>query len=114
MQSMVSAHCASLTTFTGTNEEAIISLTDNRGGTERTYQVAKLADGNCWMLNNLKLGSTTGSITLTPSDSNVATNFTLPQLIASGSADYDNPQAIGPVPGDTGSGATNYGYLYNW
>lgn len=114
MQAFTQSQCSALTTYTGSNEEAVITLTDNRGGTERTYQVAKLADGNCWMLDNLKLGSTTGSITLTPSDSDVATNFTLPQLITSGSIDYDNPGAYGPVTGDTGSGATNYGYLYNW
>jgi uncharacterized protein (TIGR02145 family) len=40
--------------------------------------------------------------------------FTLPQLVTSGSSDFDNPYAYGPVTGDTGTGATNYGYLYNW
>ena len=74
------------------------------------------------MLTNLKLGSTSGSVTLTPADSNVASNFTLPQLnngsrtvIWSGAGnDDDTPYTYGPVPGDTGSGATNYGYLYNF
>ena len=69
------------------------------------------------MLNNLKLGSTTGTITLTPADTNTASNFTLPQLYSGTSnsyISYDTPYAYGPVPGDTGSGATNYGYLYNW
>ncbi|MEO8691743.1 MAG: FISUMP domain-containing protein, partial [Candidatus Saccharimonas sp.] len=64
---------------------------------------------------NLKLGSTSSTLTLTPSDSNVASNFTLPQVTAATSgANYDTPTASGPVPGDTGTGATNYGYLYNW
>lgn len=66
------------------------------------------------MLTNLKLGSTTGSITLTPADSNVSSNFTLPQLTTSGSSSRDIPRAYGSVPGDTGTGSTNYGYLYNW
>lgn len=109
-------------TYTGANEDAVLSLTDDRGGITRTYRVAKLADGNCWMLDNLKLGSTTGSITLTPTDSNVASNFTLPQVKADNPYDYstnpgnsyDTPQVHGPVPGDTGVGETNYGYLYNW
>ena len=117
MQTFTSTNCAALSVYNGSNESAIISLTDSRGGTTRTYKVAKLADNKCWMLDNLKLGSTTGSITLTPSDSNVATNFTLPQLYSGSDgsyASYDNPQAFGPVPGDTGSGETNYGYLYNW
>lgn len=114
IQDVTSAQCAALPTFTGSNDDAIRTVTDTRGGTERTYRIAKLADNNCWMLDNLKLGSTSGSITLTPSDSNVSSNFTLPQVTTSGATEYDTPRAYGPVPGDTGSGATNYGYLYNW
>lgn len=114
MQTFTQAHCSSLDTFTGGNNSAVVQLTDSRGGITRTYDVAKLADGKCWMLTNLKLGSTSGSITLTPADSNVASNFTLPQLTTSGAQEYDLPRAYGPVPGDTGSGATNYGYLYNF
>lgn len=123
MQTFTPAMCASLTTYTGANEEAVIELTDSRGGAVRTYQIAKLADDNCWMLNNLRLGSTTSATTLTPSDSDVASNFTLPQLndgtrtrdtSTNPGNDYDTPYAYGPVPGDTSSGATNYGYLYNF
>ena len=122
MQAFTSSQCSALAVYTGSNPSAILSLTDSRGGTTSTYEIAKLADGNCWMLTNLKLGSTSGSITLTPADSNVASNFTLPQLnngsrtVITGGAgnDYDTPYTYGPVPGDTGSGATNYGYLYNW
>ncbi len=122
IQNVTPAQCQALPEFTGSNTSAIRTVTDNRGGTTRTYEIAKLADGKCWMLTNLKLGSTTGAITLTPADSNVASNFTLPQLndgsrafVSSGPGnDYDTPYAYGPVPGDTGSGDTNYGYLYNW
>ena len=113
LQSFTTSQCSALPTYTGSNEEAVITLTDTRGDNQE-YQVAKLADGNCWMLNNLKLGSTTSTITLTPSDTNIASNFTLPQLTTTGTADYDNPGAYGPIPGDTGAGQTNYGYLYNW
>ncbi len=114
IQNVTSAQCQALPEFIGSNTSAIRTVTDNRGGTTRTYEIAKLADGKCWMLTNLKLGSTTGAITLTPADSNVASNFTLPQLTTGGNAEYDLPRAYGPVPGDTGSGATNYGYLYNF
>lgn len=113
IQSFTSQDCNNLTTYTGNNEAAVITLHDPRGEGQ-DYQVAKLADNNCWMLNNLKLGSIESSITLTPGDSNVATNFTLPQLTTTGAGDHDNPRAYGPVPGDTSEGATNYGYLYNW
>ena len=115
IQNITQSQCQALPVYTGTNDtEAVKTVTDNRGGTTRTYRIAKLADNNCWMLENLKLGSTTSTTTLTPSDSNVAANFTLPQVQAGGSASYDTPTVSGPVPGDTGSGATNYGYLYNW
>ena len=118
MQSLTQDYCQNhMTIYNGTNEDAILTLQDNRGATPtdyRTYQVAKLADNKCWMLDNLKLGSTTGTTTLTPSDSNITSNFTLPQVGGNNTLDNDNPRAYGPVPGDTGSGATNYGYLYNW
>ena len=114
IQDVTSSQCAALPVYTGTNNDAIRSVTDNRGGTTRTYRIAKLADNKCWMLDNLKLGSTTGTTTLTSADSNVSSNFILPQVQTGGSASYDTPTVSGPVPGDTGTGATNYGYLYNW
>ncbi|MBC9943985.1 hypothetical protein ICL81_05575 [Leucobacter sp. cx-328] len=110
IQNVTSAQCQALPTFTGSNNDAVRTVTDNRGGTTRTYEIAKLADGKCWMLTNLKLGSTSSSITLTPADSNVASNFTLPQLTTGGNAEYDLPRAYGPVDNDPG----NYGYLYNF
>lgn len=122
IQNVTSAQCAALPTFTGSNTTAIRTVTDARGGTTRTYEIAKLADGKCWMLTNLKLGSTTGAITLTPADSNVASNFILPQVVATKTTDtstnpgndYDTAYVIGPVSDDTGAGSTNYGYLYNF
>lgn len=114
MQDMTASYCQnSMTTYDGSNEEAVVTLNDPRGDGQ-TYRVAKLADGNCWMLGNLRLGSTSSATALTPADSNIGSNFSLPQLATTGTADADNPGAYGPVPGDTGAGATNYGYLYNW
>jgi len=114
MQAFTPAMCANLDTYNGTNEDAVITLTDTRAD-QQEYQIAKLADNNCWMLSNLRLGSTTGTTTLTPSDSDVAGNFTLPQVTIPSVTDYDNPQVIGPVPSDSTTDPTkNYGYLYNW
>ena len=48
-------------------------LIDTRDG--KAYWVARLADGNCWMTQNLALDLSTGK-TLTPSDSDVAGNWT--------------------------------------
>ncbi len=51
---------------------------DKRDG--HTYAIAKLKDGKCWMLQNLRLGenleSVTGSLTLTDEDTNLASNTT--------------------------------------
>lgn len=114
MQAMTSDYCQNhMTIYDGSNEAAILTLNDPRGDGQ-DYRVAKLADNNCWMLDNLKLGSTTGTLALTSADTDIASNFTLPQVVTTGTADYDNPGVYGPVPGDTGAGATNYGYLYNW
>lgn len=48
-------------------------LVDNRDG--NSYWVAKLADENCWMTQNLALDLSTG-VTLTPEDSDVNANWT--------------------------------------
>lgn len=115
MQSITSSSCAALPVYDGTNSTAIRTLTDSRGGTVRNYRIAKLADNKCWMLDNLKLGFTATTIALTPADTDISNNFTLPVLFGSGgSTTAYFARAYGPVPGDTGSGATNYGYLYNW
>jgi uncharacterized protein (TIGR02145 family) len=92
----------------------------------QNYCIGKLADDNIWMLNNLKLGSTTSTTALTPTDTNIQSNWALPQVSTSSSYSYDSPYAYGPVPGDTSGDAgsttsnsaittdTFYGYIYNW
>lgn len=128
MQALTTAMCNSLPIYTGTNgSEALVTLTDPRGADpseHRTYTVGKLADNNCWMLDNLKLGSTTTSLILTPADSDVASNFTLPQVIngtgaASDTSDnpgnnYDTPYAYYSTNDNPGNPQTNYGYYYNF
>ena len=57
----------------------VYQLTDSRDN--QKYLVARLKDGNCWMLQNLKLGRTVTSsntpLTLTPTNSDVGSNYTL-------------------------------------
>ncbi|MBQ8996965.1 hypothetical protein IJ095_03025 [Candidatus Saccharibacteria bacterium] len=76
------------------------ALTDVRDGTE--YLVRHLADGNCWMAQNLRLDlSTVG--TLTPADTNIATDYT------------PNAETIFTFPGassDTSAHIKNYGLTY--
>lgn len=64
MQAFTATECSSLDTYTGSDTSAVITLTDTHD--DNTYDIAKLADGNCWMLENLRLGSTSGPVTLTP------------------------------------------------
>jgi uncharacterized protein (TIGR02145 family) len=127
MQSFSAEYCATMPIYDPANPDpaSTITLTDTRNG--GVYEVRKLIDGNCWMVDNLRLGSTAGDTVLTSDDTdlNTASNpnitggatlsFTLPQVVNSGPNDvYNDPVAYGPVPGDTGAGDTNYGYLYNW
>ena len=67
MQEMTSAICAAST------ENETTRLTDTRDG--KKYWVTKLADGNCWMTQNLDLDLST-SEALTPEDSNVTSSWT--------------------------------------
>ncbi len=68
-----------------------------------TYTVRKLADGNCWMSENLRLN---GGTTITPANSDVSSNFTLATAQTSGATVW--------------SGDTNHVYstgdfrLYSW
>ena len=59
--------CSTLTAGTTT------TLVDARDSNE--YTVVKANDGNCWMTQNLRLN---GPITLTSTDSDVSSNYTLP------------------------------------
>ncbi len=63
------------TTLSSTGSTAV--LRDTRDG--NTYVVRKLADGNVWMIQDLKLGGGK-DMTLTPSDSDVTSDYTLPEV----------------------------------
>ena len=59
------------------------TLTDTRDN--NTYTVSKLADGKCWMTQNLRIIDKT----ITPADSNVTTNYTIPASSLSGFSSFD-------------------------
>ncbi|MBO7132285.1 InlB B-repeat-containing protein, partial [Candidatus Saccharibacteria bacterium] len=80
MQDMSAAACWNSDKFTAIGTPyGQATLTDNRDGTVRSYTVAKLPDGYCWMTQNLNLGAST-AITLTSDDTDLeeGTTFTLP------------------------------------
>ncbi len=63
---------------------------DTRDG--EPYTIQKLADGNCWMLDNLRLGNGSTTVALTPADTNITSNFTLPASVNQDFNDYTQPQ----------------------
>lgn len=67
VQTMQNFSCSSL------NSGQQIQLQDSRD--QKMYWVGKLPDGNCWMTQNLDLDLST-SRTLTPSDTNISSNWT--------------------------------------
>ena len=117
MQTMTLADCPTTPT----------TVTDSRDGT--TYTVAKLADDNCWMTSNLKLGKGNGEIiTLDSTDSDLPSGTTF-DLKASGMG--SSPDATGDCNvGDWYPSSTkqyldvshlcintttpSYGTYYNW
>ena len=63
------------------------TLVDTRDN--NTYTVSKLADGRCWMTQNLRIAGKT----LTPADSDVTTDYTIPASSLSGFISYDTSNA---------------------
>ena len=74
------------------------TLTDTRDN--NTYTVSKLADGKCWMTQNLRIIDKT----ITPADSDVTSNYTIPASSISGFNSYDTSNAY----------VDSYGGFYNW
>ena len=94
------------THYSGQDKVPTNTLIDLRDG--RSYTVSKLADGNCWMTQNLRIGGDE-EITLTSEDSDVEAAFVLPIAQTSGKSGWNN--AV-PHIYDTGNDET--GSIYNW
>ncbi|MBR3323751.1 hypothetical protein IKG16_02595, partial [Candidatus Saccharibacteria bacterium] len=94
-------------TSTGAN---IVTLKDSRD--QKQYKIAHLADGNCWMVQNLALD---GGRTLHTTDSNVTQDRVLPANISDNTANQlDRPQIYSGGATTTNSYGSPYGNLYNW
>ncbi|MDR1197176.1 MAG: IPT/TIG domain-containing protein, partial [Candidatus Nomurabacteria bacterium] len=123
MQEMTQAYCVYMSVGD------TLTLPDARDGQD--YQIRKLADNNCWMITNLKLGSTIGPTLLTDDDTNLTNkaSYTLPQIDDGSDTSHKSettPYVYGPSPADPSgeSGTPNsnaaiassnfYGYYYNW
>ena len=93
------------------------TLTDTRGSTPyKTYKVRKLADGHCWMVQNLALENAT----LNSSNSNLPSGKTV-TLPASSTSGWTNSLSQSTWEklltinyADAGLTDSNYGNFYNW
>ena len=75
--------------------KTLIDTRDNN-----TYTVSKLADGKCWMTQNLRIIDKT----ITPADSDVTANYTIPAQSGSGFDSFDTSNAY----------VDSYGGFYTW
>ena len=103
-------YCAN--SVVGTTKE---NLPDERDPNGKKYKIRKLADGNCWMIGNMKIAGVT--IESTKSNVPAGTSFNLPAtIVGSGSVvgpTWDN-QAKESYVIDANSVVNSDGYLYNW
>ena len=112
MQQMTPAICTATTTPLATatqldtdgshhgdpNYVSTKTLVDTRDN--NTYTISKLADGKCWMTQNLRIAGKT----ITPADSDVTSNYTIPASYISGFSSYDTSNAY----------VDNDGGFYTW
>jgi len=118
MQEFTDEYCQTMDIFYGTGAGAsevdkLLTLTDTRNSQD--YLVGRLPDGKCWMLNNLRLGSETSDLVLTPEDTNIASTWALPQIDNSAIEQATAPQVYSSALED--DNIENYGFLgyyYNW
>ena len=82
IQDMTSAICATVDQYSGDGMAEVIDVRDNN-----TYHIAKLADDNCWMLDNLVLDPTDSTTAANMSASNTnATQEAITNLLNGGSS----------------------------
>ena len=91
---------------------------DTRDG--HVYTIQRLADGNCWMMENLDLGRTAITTDLTSSNTNLDISATAISasdfnswVKTSGTKSYTAAELI-PVSGTDSTSNTPYGTLYNY
>ncbi len=108
MQAFTEANCSSMSTG------QIKVLTDSRDS--NTYPIAKLSDGNCWMIDNLRINPATASIT-TSNTNNPTSAFLSARTSASSSdswcTDNTNTSCTDTVAFRTGTWYA-YGNMYNY
>lgn len=94
---------------------SIMRLKDSRDN--HVYKVQRLADGNCWMVENLDLGRTELTTDLTSANTNIQNSIPASTFNSwkstSGTNSYDTGTFI-PVDGFDAFAGAPYGTLYNY
>ena len=95
--------------FTGGSADSCDTgtLTDKRGN--KTYTVAKLADGNWWMTTNLNLA---GGTALSADDTDVSSAY-IASFSTSNNLTKSGSTIVLPASSNSGFNANNYSYVYN-
>jgi uncharacterized protein (TIGR02145 family) len=107
LQEMTPEYCADMPVYPVAG--STISLTDSRDGQE--YRVRKLADNNCWFIDNLKLELVDG-MTLTPSDTDVGSNTTVSLAAGGLTANFTTSGYL--TADNTDSSGNNYDNYNAW
>lgn len=111
LQGLTSSVCSAANTWSSTSED--FTLKDSRDN--NTYYIRKLKDGHCWMVQNLRLGSTS-AMTLTSDSSNVTSDYSLPASKSGNSwiSTYTSAYMHVGATSDSTNWKTTYGNYYNW
>lgn len=124
MQTFGASQCSAL------NSGAVLALRDTRD--DNTYGVAKLADGNCWMIENMRL--TPSAVSFSTANTNLPTPDFISGAASSSSSNNlcnDDTQvcidsvgyntnainrSLTPSPSTNNNNSSWYGYgvMYNW
>ena len=90
------------------SEAYVLDLRDNK-----SYWITKLADGKCWMTQNLDLDFSS-SKTYTPADTDITANWTPERDIGTITITSDRDQAYGYAYSDTDPYGVDPGVLYTY
>jgi uncharacterized protein (TIGR02145 family) len=82
MQDMTTTICGEMSMY------STLILKDTRNNQD--YRIRKMPDSHCWMVDNLKLATPGAPLTITPADSNVTSNFTIPANPVQGITTHSN------------------------
>ena len=125
MQDMNIDICNAVAGPTDATMEVSTELIDSRDG--KIYRIAKVLGGECWMTQNLALGNSNATTTLTSMNSDVASNYILPKAQTSEDEETTSWDTPNDLPGELGidyqsfdsnhvyaTGNADYGNYYTW